>query len=145
MRLPGIAGLVVLALVISCTGVDKSLRDISWTLVALGPVSAPQTVLEGSAATLLFSKGGREISGYTGCNSYWGSYKGGRSSFTGDSFEGSFTVHRLSWTEAGCPSPGLFEQERAMKDILIGAQRYSSIKLQLTIESADGRVLVFEK
>ena len=41
--------------------------------------------------------------------------------------------------------PGLFEQERAMKDILIGAQRYSSIKLLLTIESADGRVLVFER
>lgn len=32
-----------------------------------------------------------------------------------------------------------------MKDILLGAQRYSSDELRLTIESADGRALVFEK
>ena len=113
--------------------------------MALGPVSAPQPALEGSAATLSFAEKGNEITGHTGCNSYWGSYKAGRGSLTRDSFEGSFAVDRLSWTEAGCPPPGLFEQERAMKDILIGARRYSSIKTVLTIESADGRVLVFER
>ena len=57
----------------------------------------------------------------------------------------SFTIAELSWHEAGCPGPGLFEQERALKDILIGAQRYSSDESRLTIESADGRALVFER
>ena len=32
-----------------------------------------------------------------------------------------------------------------MKDILVGAQRYSSSDSRLTIESADGRALVFER
>ena len=105
MRLPAIVGIGVFALVISCTGGDASLQDTSWTLVALGPVSAPQPALEGSAATLSFAEKGNELTGHTGCNSYGGSYKAGRRSFTGDSFGGSFTVDRLSWTEAGCRYP----------------------------------------
>lgn len=141
MRLPAIVSISMLALAISCTGGDYLLPGTSWYLVALGPASAPQSALEGSAATLLFSEDGRSIAGYTGCNSYLGSYKAGGDSLTGD----SFTVRGLFWTEAGCPGPGLFEQERAMKDILIGAQRYSSIKLSLTIESADGRALFFDR
>ena len=135
MRLPAIASIGLLALLISCTGGDESLRGTSWTLVALGPAAAPQPALAGSGATLSFSEGGNDITGLTGCNSYWGSYEA-----DGE----SFTITELSWTEAGCPSTGLFEQERAMKDILIGAQRYSSKELRLKIESADGRVLVFE-
>ena len=135
MRLTAIASIGLLALVISCTGGDESLLGTSWTLVALGPVSAPQPALEGSGATLSFSEDGNEVTGYTGCNSYWGSYEA-----DGE----SFTISELSWHERGCPSPGLFEQERAMKDILIGAQRYSSSDSRLTIESADGRALVFE-
>ena len=136
MRLLAIASIGLLALVISCTGGDESLRGTSWTLVALGPVSAPQPALEGSGATISFSEGGNDITGLTGCNSYRGRYKAGGE---------SFTMTELSWTEAGCPSTGLFEQERAMKDILIGALRYASDELRLTIESADGRVLVFER
>ena len=136
MRLPTILGIGVLALAVSCTGVDESLSGTSWTLVALGPVSVPKPALEGSAATLSFSEDGNEINGDTGCNSYWGSYKA-----DGE----SFTTTELSWHEAGCPSHGLFERESAMKNILIGAQRYSSNDSRLTIESADGRALVFER
>ena len=136
MRLTGILALAVLALVIACMGRDQSLTDTSWTLAALGPVSAPQPALEGHAATLSFSGDGRRITGYTGCNSYGGKYKADGA---------SFTTAELSWTEAGCPAPGLFEQESAMTDILAGAQRYSSSASRLTIESADGRVLVFER
>ena len=134
MRLTGTLALGVLALAIACAGMDQSLPDTSWTLVALGPVSAPQPALEGHAATLTFSREGRRIMGSTGCNSYRGSYKA-----DGE----SFTTTGLSWTEAGCPAPGLFEQESAMTDILAGAQRYSSGASRLTIESADGRALVF--
>ena len=134
MRLAGILALGVSALVIACAGMDQSLADTSWTLVALGPVSAPQPALEGHAATLSFSGDGRRIAGSTGCNSYRGNYRADRE---------SFTVTELSWTEAGCPAPGLFEQESAMTDILAGARRYSSGASRLTIESADGRVLVF--
>ena len=136
MRLTGILALAVLALVIACTGTDQSLPGTSWTLVALGPVSAPQPVLEGDAPTLSFSGDGRRIMGSTGCNSYSGNYKADG---------GSFTATGLSWTEAGCPGPGLFQQESAMTDILVGAQRYSTSASRLTIESADGRVLVFER
>ena len=136
MRLTGILALGVLALLIACAGMDQSLPDTSWTLVALGPVSAPQPALEGHTATLSFSGEGRRIMGSTGCNSYRGSYKA-----NGE----SFTTTGLSWTEAGCPAPGLFEQESAMTDILVGAQRYSSSASRLTIESADGRALVFER
>ncbi len=136
MRLAGILALGVLALAVACAGTDQSLPDTSWTLVALGPVSAPQPALEGHAATLTFSGEGRRITGSTGCNSYRGSYRA-----DGE----SFTVTELSWTEAGCPAPGLFEQESAMTDILAGARRYSSGPSRLTIESADGRVLVFER
>lgn len=126
----------MLALAVSRTGVDDALSGASWTLVALGPVSVPQPALEGSAATVSFSEDGNEINGYTGCNSYWASYKA-----DGE----SFIIAELSWHEAGCPSHELFEQESAMKDILIGAQRYSSSDLRLTIETAGGRALVFER
>lgn len=136
MRLTRILALGVLALVIACADTDQSLPDTSWTLAALGPVSAPQPALEGHAATLSFSGDGRRITGSTGCNSYEGKYKA-----DGE----SFTTSGLSWTEAGCPAPGLFEQESAMTDILVGARRYSSGASRLTIESADGRALVFER
>ena len=136
MRLPAIAGLVLLALVMSCTGGDESLSGTSWTLVALGPASAPQPVLEGNGAALSFSEDGNEITGDTGCNSYWGSYEA-----DGE----SFTIAELTWHERGCPADGLFQQESAMLDILVGAQRYSSSESRLTIESADGRALVFER
>ncbi len=79
---------------------------------------------------------GKEIAGYTGCNAYSGSYEAG---------EGSFTISELSCTEAGCPGPGLFEQERVMKDIPIGAERFSVDELRLRIESAEGLALVFER
>ena len=52
MRLLVILSIGVSALVISCTGVDESLSGSSWTLVAMGPASAPQTALEGTPATL---------------------------------------------------------------------------------------------
>ena len=136
MRLPVIVGIGVLALVISCSGGDESLRGTSWTLVALGPAADPQPTLDGSAATLSLSEDGNEVTGYTGCNSYWGSYKAGGE---------SFTTEELSWHETGCPTADMFEQERAMKDILIGAKGYSSSESWLTIESADGRALVFER
>lgn len=42
MRLPAIAGLVLSALVMSCTGGDEFLPGTTWTLVALGSASAPQ-------------------------------------------------------------------------------------------------------
>ena len=70
------------------------------------------------------------------CRTYWGSYKADGK---------SLTIAGLSWTEAGCPGPGLFDQESAMKDILVGTQRGSSSDSRLTIEGADGRALVFER
>ncbi|MDE2778181.1 MAG: META domain-containing protein [Chloroflexota bacterium] len=136
MRLPGIPIIGVLVLVVSCTVVDESLSGTSWTLAALGPVSAPQPALEGSGAALSFSEEGNEVTEDTGCNSYWGSYEA-----DGE----SFTIAELSWHERGCPSDGLFQQESAMIDILVGAHRYSSSDSRLTIESADGRALVFKR
>ncbi|MYC38436.1 MAG: META domain-containing protein [Chloroflexi bacterium] len=82
MRLRVIVAIGVLVLVISCTSADESLRHTSWTLVALGPASAPQPALEGSAATFSFSEDGNGITGDTGCNTYWGSYEADGESFT---------------------------------------------------------------
>ena len=137
MRLAATLGISLLALVISCTGIESPLSDTSWTLTALGPVSAPKPALKGHTADLsLFEDDGRRVAGYTGCNSFWGNYEADRE---------SFTIAELFKQERGCPTDKLFEQESAMIDILTNAEHYSSSGSQLTIENTNGRILVFER
>lgn len=99
-----------------------------WSLVAWNG-----HVAEG--AEIAFLDGSR-FNGSTGCNSFEGRY--------GADHE-SFTVSDMTKQEAGCPTPALFAQERAMVEILVSSLRYQMDEYRLTIEGEGGRFLVFEK
>lgn len=89
--------------------------------------------LAGTTITAEFSEG--QVSGNSGCNSYFGSY----------TLEDSeFTVSELVWTEMACLEPeGLMDQEQRYLSILNNATRLEKEANRLTLRTPDGRGLVF--
>ena len=51
----------------------------------------------------------------------------------------------LRWTEAGCPSQALFQQEQRTQDSLATVERFEVSGERLTLHGEGGRVLVFER
>ena len=117
-------------------GGDDPLADTEWRLTSLGPASGPTPAVSGSDATAEFME--EEMRGWTGCNGYSGTYKVSDSSFSaGDD---------LLWTERGCPSAELLEQEGLFLDLLVAAESFTLSGDQLVISSEEGQsVLVFTR
>ena len=115
---------------------DNVLADTEWHLSSLGSAADPTPVVPGSGVTAKFSQD--DMSGSTGCNSYDGSYSvSGSSLSTGDD---------LRWTERGCASTDLREQEELFLDLLVAAETFVLFGEQLVISSEDGQsVLVFTR
>ena len=115
---------------------DNTLADTEWRLTSLGPAADPIPVVSGSELTAQFSQ--EEISGSTGCNSYDGDYSVSDGS--------SINTEDLSWTEAGCPSIELWEQEEIFLDLLVAAESFVLFGDQLVISGEEGKsVLVFTR
>jgi putative lipoprotein len=106
------------------------LNDTEWTLVTYGPVDNLTAVLPDTPATAVFGSDG-EISGTTGCNSYFGSY-----TLAGD----SFTTGVLGMTEMACMAGGIMEQESAFINALSAAQTISREGDTLVIEYEGGEL-----
>ena len=130
------AGLLLLffALLTACGSEVSPLADTEWRLVALGNADAP-TLVVGGDPTASFTTA-TDMTGWTGCNSYGARYT---------AREPELRLDDLSWTEAGCPSQALFQQEQRMQDSLATVERFEVSEDRLTLYSEGGQVLVFER
>ena len=126
--------LVFMFLLVACGGEANPLANTEWRLVALGHADAPAEVVGGNA-TAEFTAAG-DMKGLTACNSYTARYR---------AQESSLRLDDLGWTEAGCPSQALFQQEQLMQDSLATVERFEVSGERLTLHSKGGRVLVFER
>ena len=121
-------------LLAACGGEGNPLADTEWRLVALGNADAPDGVVVGDP-TAEFTTA-TDMTGWTGCNSYAAGYS---------ARESELRLEDLTWTEAGCPSQALFQQEQRMQDLLATVERFEISDQQLTLHSEGGQTLVFEK
>ena len=132
-----VAGFLLLAsaLLSACGGGEGNrLANTEWRLVALGDADAP-TEVAGGDPTAEFTTA-TDMTGWTGCNAYGASYS------TRDS---ELRLDELTWTEAGCPSQALFQQEQRMQDSLATVERFEVSGERLTLHSEGGQALVFER
>ena len=121
-------------LLAACGGEGNPLADTEWRLVALGDAAAPAEVV-GGGPTAEFSTA-TAMTGWTGCNSYSARYS---------ARDSELRLDDLTWTEAGCPSDALFQQEQRMQDSLATVQRFEVSGERLTLHGEGGQALVFER
>ena len=126
--------LVLAVALVACNGGggENPLADTQWRLVAMGNARAPAATIDD--VTAAFTETG--LDGWTACNAYAARY----------SVRGSeLRLENLRWTEAGCPTQELFEQEQRMQELLAAVTRFELSGDLLTIGSESGPVLVFER
>ena len=114
--------------------IQPELEDTSWVLDAAGPESGLKPSIPGHKPTIDFEEG--DLSGSTGCNSYFGLY-------TYDT-DGSLGISGVGNTEMACPEPGVMEQEQLFLDTLRAAESYRVVGGKLRI-AGDGNLLVLRR
>ena len=115
-------------------GRGNPLAYTGWRLVALGDADAPAAVVGGDATAEFTTE--TDMTGWTGCNSYGATYS---------VREPELRLDDLTWTEKGCPSQELFQQEQRMQDLLATVERFEISGERLTLHSEAGQALVFER
>ena len=108
------------------------LAETAWQLVALGTADAPDSVV--GEVDVQFSA--TTLKGWTGCNRYAARYR-----VRGHALQ----LADLTATEAGCPTQRLFDQEQRVKTLWVNVERFEVSGDRLTLQSAEGQVLVFER
>ena len=121
-------------LLAACGSEGNPLANTEWRLVALGYADAPAEVVAGDP-TAEFTTG-TDMTGWTGCNFYGARYT---------AREPELRLDELTWTEAGCPSQALFQQEQRMQDLLATVERFEVSGEQLRLHSEGGQALVFQR
>ncbi len=121
-------------LLVACGSAGNPLANTEWRLVALGNADAPDAVAGGNP-TAEFTTA-TDLTGWTGCNSYGARYRARQS---------ELRLDQLTWTEAGCPSQALFQQEQRIQGLLATVERFEVSEERLTLHSAGGRVMVFQR
>lgn len=129
---PVCAFVLAVVLLAACGSDANPLAGSAWRLVALGPAASPAAAI--GDADLRFTTDA--ISGGTGCNGYGAAYRVQQS---------DLRLDNLRWTERGCPSDQLFQQEQRMQAVLATVQRFDLAGDRLTLHGDDGRVLIFER
>ena len=119
---------------VACGGEGNPLADTEWRLVALGDAGAPAEVVMGNPTAEFATD--EDMAGWTGCNSYGARYS---------ARDSELRLDDLTWTEAGCSSQALFQQEQRMQDSLATVERFELSGEQLTLHSEGEQVLVFER
>ena len=121
-------------LLAACGSGENPLANTEWRLVALGNADAPDEVVAGNPTAEFTTT--TDMTGWTGCNAYDARYS---------ARESELRLDDLTWTEAGCPSQALFQQEQRMQDSLATVERFEVSGERLTLQSAGGQALVFER
>lgn len=114
------------------TANDDPLAGSSWQLVEMGPEDNPVSPLPDTIVTAEFNNG--QITGSTGCNSYFADYTAGA--------DGSLELGEIGSTLIGCPEP-LMTQENDFLAALATASGYNLEGDRLMIAYENGR-LVFQ-
>lgn len=106
--------------------IDASLIG-SWLLDSIGDAQVVSSIVAGTEPTLDITD--TEISGSTGCNSFFGSLNWDT--------DGTFRVSEMGWTEIGCEQ-GIMRQEQAILETLLDATSFRIEGDRLLIETAGG-------
>lgn len=112
----------------SVAGADWELVELQGRPAALGA--------GGRRATLRFDTDTSRVSGFAGCNRYFGSY------VLGDA-EPGLSFGDIGMTKMAC-SQGM-DLERALADVLMQTSRYSLQQERLTLLNAAGPLAVFAR
>jgi heat shock protein HslJ len=125
-----VTGVASLAALGSLTGAQAArgptLAGQTWQLAKLG-----RTDRQHAGITARFTTGGK-VSGFSGCNSYSGTYTTSGSSIT--------VSKKLAVTQKACPK-AVMAQETAYVAALIAARTYSIAKGTLTLKGKSGHTL----
>jgi heat shock protein HslJ len=121
---------------VSCGTPGSALEENKWPLKSYGEQNNPEQVLKGTEITATFDSGEGEISGSSGCNTYFASYE-----VNGN----NLSISNLAWTERACISPaGVMEQEREFLSLLADAESFQVDNTSLTITCSNRRQLYFK-
>jgi len=92
-------------------------------------------MLQNTLITAVFDEDKREVSGSSGCNTYFASYE-----IDGD----KLSISNLAWTERACISPaGVMEQEQEFLSLFAETLSFNVDDTTLTIKCSGGNQLVF--
>lgn len=114
----------------------ENLEGITWRLVAMGDVSAPEGVLEKVEVTLVYSSVDSRLFGSAGCNRYFGEVQ-----INADQLV--FTTSPMGMGRMAC-SDQVMAQEHDYIDMLSRAERYAMDGNYLYLFTNAGEVLMFE-
>ena len=115
-------------------GEENPLAGTAWRLILTLSSAHPPSDVVGGDPTAEFTA--TDMTGWTGCNSYRARY-----SVQGEELR----LDDLVWTEAGCPSHELFQQEQRVQDSLVTVEQFEISGERLTLHSEGGQALVFER
>lgn len=129
------AVLVILLMVTSCQR-TADLGETSWELVAYGtadaPVTADASVTAEAPASIRFDGDGR-VSGFTGCNEFFGNYEASDGRL-------AFRDNEIAFTTRDCHSEsGERAQDDFFRDWLGLGAGYSQMEEKLTLSFDEGR------
>lgn len=112
---------------------EVTLEGTSWLLTAFIEGETTTSILADTEITLMFEA--EQVSGSAGCNSYFASYT---------LEHGALRFGAVGMTKMYCAIPeGAMEQETRYADILSAVTLFEWDADQLTLQTADGRGLVF--
>ncbi len=114
---------------------QPSLTDTSWILEEYGEPESLSPVIPDTQVTLSFD-GTEEVTGFTGCNSYGGTYT--------SEPDGTLVFGEMHQTTILCEEPGVMDQEEAFMEALRLAEEYEVVDGYLYISGAGG-LLVFSQ
>ena len=120
---------------VACEAPTSTLERNEWSLDSFGEQNSPEQVLDGSEITATFDKRKGEVSGSSGCNTYFASYE-----INGN----NLSISNLAWTEMACLSPaGVMEQEQEFLSLLADVESFQVDDVSLTITCSGGRQLYY--
>jgi len=112
---------------------EVTLEGTSWLLTTFIEGATATSILAGTEITLMFEA--EQVSGSAGCNNYFGPYT---------LEHGALRFGAVGMTKMYCAIPeGAMEQETRYADILSAVTLFEWDADQLTLQTADGRGLVF--
>ena len=110
------------------------LAGTKWVAISFGLDGADDAVLPTAVPTIEFSEDGSQISGTTGCNSYFGSVTVGP--------DGAISFGQMGMTEMACLDDGVMDQEQRFLEALARIDRWVPDDDGASLEASDGTAVI---